>query len=1020
MIASKIKKGYTEVSTDAANAPASSELPLPATSLEKIGGATSQSGSWERVFVRDIKAESPDCIGQAMNYSRCPFESDSGGSGGGPPHLLPENTQKWFIQLWDKNHGWASLFCNCASGKAMFDASSRSSRLEVVHLGRDDQKHGWFFRYKRAGKRHVDFELPTRVMADLSQAKFKAAELEREFLDGCQTGHDVIKKLCREFAIITVSVCLDCSGSRPEIVDTNGEPAKSRIGAYSNRTAPGLEWGDDPAADLLQDGVDALDAHVIRQAIQQGADANRLPERNVTPLKVLLHECPDPRAQECIEVLLESGVSLDGESGTPAVFEHTAHYESEERVIGKLSVLVALGADVNAVDQRDGETVLFDNVRRRRTDVVRCLVELGADATISNQSGLSVIDIINKEIAKAPSSPGISIGSLPRHRKDSADEWQTMLNIVLRRTEDTANTDDDNDQWRASTDQVAPEVSLCVRQNIADQTNTAIEKLSPQTNLAGELNLDDDSLTSILVQVCLQFEVVIAPLLKQITSSCRLDEHGYLTEESKSRLKDTLPSFPVDAWEDWTETGVFMSIAFIEAMVTAGIDLRNAKQVDIEDLPIGGLNERQQRLLLTGTFRFLWHSASNNRMRLEMSDALEAIEVFADTGKTKTALNRARSSFRGMYINSRKPWRNAPESVAIDTALANEDPKAALGDMVYAVKQILELSTQQALSRLADFATELVAPAAARKAFLAKWRSPRVVELAKEMYNSRDFSRMPKLADVLQDAGCDNDLILNHCRDSNRWHMRGCWVVDVILDGSWARPVKKPRGKKKKSVIGRLPKSAQLCVRQEEEHCFADIEFEAFIARMWDWESYASVVRSNATQFVEKQRSNAIQEFPCLSAEQIDAYLSFQQLSRWLPDKCMARRVLREDPSEVGRGLSVLYRIRYAMLGAHQGFDVVGALCSTHHWDIAGNISVEFLSQMVGRGFKNFDYIDLRQLAFASIIADDSHLLPQLWAEMTKGKKPPWLTAWYVVLKAIADRDPSAIAEGLQAFLARF
>jgi hypothetical protein len=40
---------------------------------------------------------------------------------------------------------------------------------------------------------------------------------------------------------------------------------------------------------------------------------------------------------------------------------------------------------------------------------------------------------------------------------------------------------------------------------------------------------------------------------------------------------------------------------------------------------------------------------------------------------------------------------------------------------------------------------------------------------------------MPILADALQDAGCDHDDILNHCRDANAMHVRGCWVVDLVL-----------------------------------------------------------------------------------------------------------------------------------------------------------------------------------------------------------------------------------------------
>jgi hypothetical protein len=51
------------------------------------------------------------------------------------------------------------------------------------------------------------------------------------------------------------------------------------------------------------------------------------------------------------------------------------------------------------------------------------------------------------------------------------------------------------------------------------------------------------------------------------------------------------------------------------------------------------------------------------------------------------------------------------------------------------------------------------------------------------MYDSRDFSPMPILADALEDAGCDSADILNHCRAETP-HVRGCWVVDQVLGKS--------------------------------------------------------------------------------------------------------------------------------------------------------------------------------------------------------------------------------------------
>jgi hypothetical protein len=35
----------------------------------------------------------------------------------------------------------------------------------------------------------------------------------------------------------------------------------------------------------------------------------------------------------------------------------------------------------------------------------------------------------------------------------------------------------------------------------------------------------------------------------------------------------------------------------------------------------------------------------------------------------------------------------------------------------------------------------------------------------------------------LQDAGCEDEAVLSHCR-SDGPHVRGCWVVDLVLGKS--------------------------------------------------------------------------------------------------------------------------------------------------------------------------------------------------------------------------------------------
>jgi hypothetical protein len=67
--------------------------------------------------------------------------------------------------------------------------------------------------------------------------------------------------------------------------------------------------------------------------------------------------------------------------------------------------------------------------------------------------------------------------------------------------------------------------------------------------------------------------------------------------------------------------------------------------------------------------------------------------------------------------------------------------------------------------------------------FLPVWRSSTVVALAQQMYESRDFSAMPILADALEEANCTDETILAHCRGAGP-HVRGCWVTDACLGKS--------------------------------------------------------------------------------------------------------------------------------------------------------------------------------------------------------------------------------------------
>jgi hypothetical protein len=71
-----------------------------------------------------------------------------------------------------------------------------------------------------------------------------------------------------------------------------------------------------------------------------------------------------------------------------------------------------------------------------------------------------------------------------------------------------------------------------------------------------------------------------------------------------------------------------------------------------------------------------------------------------------------------------------------------------------------------------------------------EWRTRDALLLAQQMYEAQEFSARIGIADALQEvpsakregfAGCDSGAILDHGRDAAQVHVRGCWVVDLVL-----------------------------------------------------------------------------------------------------------------------------------------------------------------------------------------------------------------------------------------------
>ena len=176
-----------------------------------------------------------------------------------------------------------------------------------------------------------------------------------------------------------------------------------------------------------------------------------------------------------------------------------------------------------------------------------------------------------------------------------------------------------------------------------------------------------------------------------------------------------------------------------------------------------------------------------------MTAALEASEAFADGTITRAALGRARAALAGSHsvrvgrwgllytdhIRSLPAWHAAGKptvrsaSVASRTCAWSSTRRRFLGAVGMTYPDV-------ELGRQAGFVRDIFGNPFRPVAFDPEWRSEAAVALARGMYESRDFTPLPVLADALEGAGCDHPDILAHCRGPGP-HARGCWVVDLVL-----------------------------------------------------------------------------------------------------------------------------------------------------------------------------------------------------------------------------------------------
>jgi hypothetical protein len=168
----------------------------------------------------------------------------------------------------------------------------------------------------------------------------------------------------------------------------------------------------------------------------------------------------------------------------------------------------------------------------------------------------------------------------------------------------------------------------------------------------------------------------------------------------------------------------------------------------------GKASERKRQLFTVTSYRRLWHLFTDERRR-----AVEVSERHADGLASRQDVDAA--------------WDAAEAAIGGGQA-----------HIYFALSPPGDVEAKCHLLRCIfgnPFRPLTIAPA------ILAWNNATVVRLAQAAYDERllpegtlDNGRLAILADALEEAGCTDADILGHCRSGGE-HVRGCWVIDLLL-----------------------------------------------------------------------------------------------------------------------------------------------------------------------------------------------------------------------------------------------
>jgi hypothetical protein len=203
-----------------------------------------------------------------------------------------------------------------------------------------------------------------------------------------------------------------------------------------------------------------------------------------------------------------------------------------------------------------------------------------------------------------------------------------------------------------------------------------------------------------------------------------------------------------------------------------------------------GASSRKLRLYACACAYDIWHRMTDKRSQDAVIVAENFADGLADYLELISAFNSAHEAWKeiplllggrhGERIKSAKGSRAAKSVARVACNAANPD---------WNIRMAIDDAWRAGVARncalagcLRDIFGNPFRPVVIEPSCLS-WNDATIPKLGQAIYDERAFDRLPILADALEESGCNNADILDHCRLPGE-HVRGCWVVDLLLGKS--------------------------------------------------------------------------------------------------------------------------------------------------------------------------------------------------------------------------------------------